>query len=126
MPLQLLSRRIIQRIRRRQTLLSSAACSPILEITFSRRVSARHHRNRALVSSACGARYRSARDNQRSLSALIICMLGCVELLTASAGSYRGHGDSAVWHVLEGVLACSGLYWHVVLNVLVSIGARIG
>ena len=53
-------------------------------------------------------------------------MLGCVELLTASAGSYRGHGDSAVWHVLEGVLACSGLYWYVVLNVLVSTGTRMG
>jgi len=122
MPLQLLSRRIIQRIRRRQTLLSSAACSPILEITFSRRVIARHHRNRALVSSTCGARYRSARDNQRSLSALIICMLGCVELLTASGGSYRGHGDSAVWHVLSmysrvywHVVVCIGMYWHVVV-----------
>jgi len=66
----------------------------------------------ALVSSTPGARYRSARDNQRSLSALIICMLGCVELLTASGGSYRGHGDSAVWHVLS---MYSRVYWHVVV-----------
>jgi len=43
-------------------------------------------------------------------------MLGCVELLTASGGSYRC--DGAVWYVLsvlEGVLACIGLYWHVVV-----------
>ena len=116
MPLQLLSRRIIQRIRRCQTLPSSAACSPILEITFSRRVRARHHRNRALDSSTPGARYRSARDNQRSLSTLITYVLGCVERLTASGGSYRC--DGAVWYVLsvlEGVLACIGLYWHVVV-----------
>jgi len=111
MPLQLLSPHIIQGIRRHQPLLSSAACSSILEITSSR-----HPRNWALVLSTPGDHYRSARDNQCSPSALIICMLGCVELLTASGGSYRC--DGAVWYVLsvlEGVLACIGLYWHVVV-----------
>ena len=118
MPLQLLSPRIIQGIRRHQplSLLSSAACSSILEITSSRRVGVRHHRNWALVLSTPGDHYRIARDNQCSPSALIICMLGCVELLTASGGSYRC--DGAVWYVLsvlEDVLACIGLYWHVVV-----------
>ena len=116
MPLQLLSRSIIQGIRRHQPLVSSAACISILEITSSRSVRVRHHRNWALVLSTPGHHYRSARDNQCSPSALIICMLGCVERLTESGGSYSC--DGAVWYVLsvlEGVLACIGLYWHVVV-----------
>ena len=68
-----------------------------------RRVSARQSRNRAaaLVLSTLGARCRSARDSQCSLSALITYVLGCVERLTTSGGSYRGDGaPGAVWHVL--------------------------
>ena len=42
-------------------------------------------------------------------------MLGCVELLTASGGSYRC--DGAVWYVLS---VLERLYWHV----LVCIGMQ--